>query len=55
MGSYYNVDAILADAQKVPCTFEIDVPNLGYIDGNAGGDVDLSHASPCFADFTNEL
>lgn len=41
MGSYYDIDAILTDAQKVPCTFEIDVPGLGYIDGNAGGDVNL--------------
>ena len=39
MGSYYDIDAILTDAQKVPCTFEIDVPGLGYIDGNASGDV----------------
>ncbi|MCJ1357689.1 MAG: DNA replication protein [Icmadophila ericetorum] len=39
MGSYYKIDAILADAQKVPCTFEIDVPHLGYIDGNSGGDI----------------
>jgi GINS complex subunit 3 len=39
MGSYYDVDAILTDAQKLPCTFELDVPGLGFIDGNAGGDV----------------
>lgn len=39
MGSYYDVDAILTDAQKVPCTFEIDVPGLGFIDGHAGTDV----------------
>ncbi|KAJ9654048.1 DNA replication protein [Neophaeococcomyces mojaviensis] len=37
--SYYDVDAILTDAQKVPCTFEIDVPGLGYLDGNPGGTV----------------
>jgi GINS complex subunit 3 len=50
--SYYDVDAILTDAQvyssseivpkstdvlqKVPCTFELDVPGLGYLDNNAG-------------------
>jgi GINS complex subunit 3 len=39
MGSYYDIDAILTDAQKLPCTFELDVPGLGFIDGNAGGDV----------------
>ncbi|MCJ1472257.1 DNA replication protein [Lambiella insularis] len=39
MGSYYDIDAILTDAQKLPCTFELDVPGLGFIDGNAGGDM----------------
>ena len=39
MGSYYNIDAILTDAQKVPCTFTLDLPNMGYLDDNAGGDV----------------
>ena len=39
MGSYYDVDAILADAQKVPCTFEIDVPGLGFLDGSSNRDV----------------
>ena len=41
MSSYYNVDAILTDAQKVPCTFEIEVPGLGFLDGNSGTDVSL--------------
>ena len=44
MGSYYDIDAILTDAQKLPCTFQLDVPGLGFIDGNAGGDVSLSRA-----------
>ena len=39
MASYYDVDTILTDALKVPCTFELDVPGLGYLDGNSGGDV----------------
>ena len=39
MSGYYSVDAILTDAQKVPCTFELDVPGLGYLDDNAGGNV----------------
>ena len=42
MGSYYDIDAILTDAQKVPCTFELEVPGLGYIDDNAGGDVSIA-------------
>ncbi|KAF2400916.1 DNA replication complex GINS protein PSF3 [Trichodelitschia bisporula] len=36
MPSYYDIDAILTDSQKVPCTFEITVPGLGYLDGNPG-------------------
>lgn len=34
--SYYDVDAILTESQKVPCTFQLDVPGLGYLDGNPG-------------------
>ncbi|KAJ9607357.1 DNA replication protein [Cladophialophora chaetospira] len=37
--SYYDVDAILTDSQKLPCTFELDVPGLGYLEGNASGTV----------------
>ncbi|KAI1764829.1 DNA replication complex GINS protein PSF3 [Hypoxylon sp. FL1150] len=32
--SYYDIDAILTDAEKVPCKFELDVPELGYLDNN---------------------
>ena len=39
MGSYYDIDAILTDAQKLPCTFELHVPGLGFLDNNAGTDV----------------
>ncbi|KZF25474.1 DNA replication complex GINS protein PSF3 [Xylona heveae TC161] len=39
MGSYYDIDSILTDSQKVPCTFELSVPGLGYLSGNAGGDM----------------
>ncbi|KAK6344155.1 DNA replication protein [Orbilia brochopaga] len=40
MGSkYYDVDAILTDAQKIPCTFEVDVAGLGYLDGNDNADM----------------
>ncbi|KAK2733185.1 DNA replication protein [Myotisia sp. PD_48] len=37
--AYYDVDAILTDAQKLSCTFELDIPKLGFLDGNAGEDV----------------
>ncbi|KAL6852609.1 DNA replication protein [Amphichorda felina] len=35
--SYYDVDAILTDGEKVPCTFELDVPYLGHLDNNSSG------------------
>ncbi|KAK3347683.1 DNA replication complex GINS protein psf-3 [Neurospora tetraspora] len=34
--SYYDIDAILTDAEKIPCTFQIDVPDLGYLDNQPG-------------------
>ncbi|RKF62421.1 DNA replication complex GINS protein psf3 [Erysiphe neolycopersici] len=34
--SYYDTNAILTDAHKVPCTFGLDIPNLGYLDANPG-------------------
>jgi len=48
MGSYYNIDAILTDAQKVPCTFDLDIPGLGYLDENPGGDVRSSPSQTFF-------
>ncbi|RYP84699.1 hypothetical protein DL769_001133 [Monosporascus sp. CRB-8-3] len=45
--SYYDLDAILTDSEKVPCKFELDVPELGYLDNNpsqplkAGASVNL--------------
>ena len=34
--SYYDVDAILTESQKLPVTFQLSVPGLGYLDGNPG-------------------
>lgn len=39
MATYFDLNAILTDAQKVPCTFELLVPGLGYLGGNIGADV----------------
>ena len=39
MGSYYDVDAILTDAEKIPCTFNLDLPGLGFLDENPSDDV----------------
>ncbi|KAL3962367.1 hypothetical protein ACCO45_003890 [Purpureocillium lilacinum] len=33
--SYYDVDAILTDAEKVPCQFELDAPDLGHLDSSS--------------------
>ena len=46
MTSYYDIDAILTDAQKVPCTLNLDLPGLGYLDDNAGGDVCFHFQNP---------
>ncbi|KAF4973260.1 hypothetical protein FSARC_415 [Fusarium sarcochroum] len=35
--SYYDIDAILTDAEKVPCQFEIDVQYLGHLDNSPHG------------------
>ncbi|KAF7118813.1 hypothetical protein CNMCM5793_008442 [Aspergillus hiratsukae] len=37
--SYYDVDSILTDAQKLPCTFELEVPGLGILEGNPGENI----------------
>ncbi|KAL8683589.1 MAG: hypothetical protein Q9186_000501 [Xanthomendoza sp. 1 TL-2023] len=37
--SYYSISAILTSAQKVPCTFDLPIPNLGFLDDNPGGDI----------------
>ncbi|KAM0282032.1 hypothetical protein ACHAQH_003238 [Verticillium albo-atrum] len=31
---YYDIDAILMDAEKVPCKFEVDLADLGYLDNS---------------------
>ena len=37
--SYYSIPAILTSAQKVPSTFDLPIPNLGFLDDNPGGDI----------------
>ncbi|GAA96061.1 uncharacterized protein L969DRAFT_103216 [Mixia osmundae IAM 14324] len=32
---YYDLDAILAENQKLPCTFLFEVPNAGYLEGGS--------------------
>ncbi|MCJ1312177.1 DNA replication protein [Agyrium rufum] len=44
--SYYSVSSILTDAQKIPCTFTLSAQGLGYLDGNAGGDIKSGQTIP---------
>lgn len=37
--NYWNVDSFLADSQKLPCTFNIDVPNMGQIQSTEERDI----------------
>lgn len=37
--NYWNVDDFLADSQKLPCTFNIDVPNMGQIQSTEERDI----------------
>ncbi|KAK3900222.1 hypothetical protein C8A05DRAFT_36148 [Staphylotrichum tortipilum] len=30
--SYYDIDSILTQSEKIPCTFQLDIPDLGYLD-----------------------
>ena len=39
---YYSIESILAENQKIQCTFKVDVPDMGHLDGGKAGDVGLS-------------
>lgn len=36
---YYSIESILAENQKIQCTFKVDVPDMGHLDGGKVGDV----------------
>ena len=36
---YWGIDDILAESQKLPCVFTIDVPGLGYLEESGEEDV----------------
>ncbi|KII95381.1 hypothetical protein PLICRDRAFT_34229 [Plicaturopsis crispa FD-325 SS-3] len=36
---YYSIDAILAENQKIQCTFKIDVPDMGHLGGGDERDI----------------
>lgn len=33
---YYDINDVLSDGEKIPCKFNLSVPGLGYLEGNAG-------------------
>ncbi|PWN53589.1 GINS complex, Psf3 component [Violaceomyces palustris] len=37
--NYWDIDSILSDNQKLPCTFNLTVPNLGHLESNDERDV----------------
>ena len=39
---YYSIESILAENQKIQCTFTVDVPDMSHLDGGKAGDVGLS-------------
>lgn len=41
--SYYDIDAILATQQKLPCTFKLDIPGLGHLESPDTRDVRQFH------------
>lgn len=36
--SYWDLDSILADSTRLPCHLQLDVPGLGHLQGESGGD-----------------
>ncbi|KAI9001129.1 GINS complex Psf3 component [Trametes punicea] len=36
---YYSIESILAENQKIQCTFKVDVPDMGHLDGGKAGDI----------------
>ncbi|RPD61986.1 GINS complex, Psf3 component [Lentinus tigrinus ALCF2SS1-7] len=36
---YYSIESILAENQKIQCTFKTDVPDMGHLDGGKTGDI----------------
>lgn len=41
---YYSIESILAENQKIQCTFKVDVPDMGHLDGGKAGDVRATYA-----------
>lgn len=51
---YYSLDALLSETQKVPCSFNLDVPNMGHLEGTSERDVRLPPASS-YSNFSQSM
>ncbi|TFK55858.1 GINS complex Psf3 component [Heliocybe sulcata] len=36
---YYSIDSILAENQKIQCTFKVEIPDMGHLDGGSERDI----------------
>ncbi|EGO01773.1 hypothetical protein SERLA73DRAFT_177268 [Serpula lacrymans var. lacrymans S7.3] len=36
---YFSIDAILAENQKIQCTFKVDIPDMGHLGGGSERDI----------------
>ncbi|KAH9173422.1 GINS complex, Psf3 component [Lactarius sanguifluus] len=36
---YYSIDSILSENQKIQCTFKVDIPDMGHLDGGHERDI----------------
>ncbi|KAI0282360.1 GINS complex Psf3 component [Russula aff. rugulosa BPL654] len=36
---YYSIDSILSENQKIQCTFKVDIPDMGHLDGGRERDI----------------
>ncbi|KAH7887901.1 hypothetical protein F5I97DRAFT_1804471 [Phlebopus sp. FC_14] len=36
---YFSIDAILAENQKIQCTFKVDIPDMGHLGGGSDRDI----------------
>ena len=50
---YYDIESILAENQKVQCTFKVNVPDMGHLAG--GEDRDVSFCNSKHASYTEGL
>lgn len=44
--SYWDISDILADSCRIPCTFNLDVPHLSYLRGDAAVDQHMTDTTP---------